>query len=416
MELPAKIDKSTPEFVDAVLSSNDVIFDFSLIENGLPRMPRGSEWDVLNNLFPTQFGLSVVPPMLTIHVRTLPPKPWPLTVAGLPLYITTEEWDTGYDFGKQGVGPAALGHLNAKLHVTRDIFREIVRYFEGDLNIKLDYIQWTVGQFKISVPDDTDMLSVPAMLAGIICHYVSASQEFDPPEAALQLVEPTSTVRDSSHYEELRPGVMLSSSTFTNPSGIVPSRSELYTTSGVLVKDSAGRQFITVASHGYPLGEEKVFHPGPNGQLIGNVQHRLGESDIALARLESGIHYSNETFANVHTPSGTIIRGIRDWENLQVYSTIHMDNPFTGYATGQYIGTRYKRIPSDEPAPELPWVFQTWLYLGQGTLREPSRGSCGSVVLDEEGRAVCFFRWQNLNGHAIGVAATELENFGYTLV
>ena len=113
LELPeiGRYTKQPPaELVKAITAPNHIVFDFTLIERGLPRMPKGDELSILGTLFPTQFALTVVPPMLTIHVRMLPPKPWPLTVTGLPLYLTTGEWNTRYDHGRPGAGPKALTH------------------------------------------------------------------------------------------------------------------------------------------------------------------------------------------------------------------------------------------------------------------------------------------------------------------
>ncbi|KAI9864860.1 MAG: hypothetical protein M1813_002630 [Trichoglossum hirsutum] len=418
-ELPEinKYTKKTPaELIEAITVSNHIVFDFTLFEHGLPRMPKSDELSILSNLFPTQFALTVVPPMLTIHVRTLPQKPWPLTVAGLPLYLTTDEWNTGYDHGRQGVGPKVLTHLNAKLRVTKGIFEAAVKFFETEAKVDVDYIQWTTGLWKISVADGTSLANVPSQLAGILCRYVFASKEVRPREAALRLLQPTSTVRDDTQYNDLRPGVMVSSGVFSDPSHVVLPRPELYTTSGVLVKNNEGEIFITVASHGFPLGEETAYHPTPSGRVIGKVERRLGETDIALVRPDPGLTYTNEIFANPGTTTGKVVTGIRNWEDIQLFSTVYMENPFTGYAEGQFLGVRYQRLPADEPAPQLPWVYQTWLYMGQGTLDEPTDGSCGSVVVDEEGFALCFFRWKDMQGHAIGVSATELENYGFQIV
>lgn len=60
---------------------------------------------------------------------------------------------------------------------------------------------------------------------------------------------------------------------------------ELLTTSGVLVEDQNKEQFITVASHGFPLSQELVFHPDDSGQPIGRIHERLIDSDIAIVRL-----------------------------------------------------------------------------------------------------------------------------------
>ena len=40
--------------------------------------------------FPATFGMNFAPPFLVIRVKKLPPKLWPLTVAGMPVRLTTE--------------------------------------------------------------------------------------------------------------------------------------------------------------------------------------------------------------------------------------------------------------------------------------------------------------------------------------
>lgn len=136
----------------AVAASSQIILDFSLVdEDSLPRAPTRKEFKVLMKLFPTQYAVTVVPPMITIHVRTLPPKPWPLTVAGLPLHLTTDESSTGYWHGRPGFGPQAMAHLDSKLHVTADIFRAAADLFVRELKIQVGYLQWTVGRWKIAV-------------------------------------------------------------------------------------------------------------------------------------------------------------------------------------------------------------------------------------------------------------------------
>lgn len=73
----------------------------------------------------------------------------------------------------------------------------------------------------------------------------------------------------------------------------------MLTTSGVAVgsiKDPA-EKYVTVAAHGFPLGDEAVYHPSiSGGRRIGTIQKRLQNTDIALMKLEPGLHYRNQTF------------------------------------------------------------------------------------------------------------------------
>ena len=41
-------------------------------------------------VFPTCYAATLMNPLLILHYETLPPRPWPLTIAGLPVYLTTE--------------------------------------------------------------------------------------------------------------------------------------------------------------------------------------------------------------------------------------------------------------------------------------------------------------------------------------
>ncbi|KAI9792434.1 MAG: hypothetical protein M1816_002318 [Peltula sp. TS41687] len=395
-----RVTKAPRDLFEAVAESSEIIFDFSLVDpDGIPRAPTQEESEVLSNLFPTQYAFTVVPPMITVHVRTLPPKPWPLTVAGLPLYVATDESSTGNRHGRQGSGVPAIDHLDAKLRVTKEIFTAAVDFFKKKLEIQVDCLQWTIGRWKITVPDGTDMKNVPSLLANCLCRYVFTSEEVEPPEPALGLLQPTSVRRDDSRYDKLRPGVMISSGKFADHSNIVPARNELYTTSGVLVKDGEREVFVTVANCGFPLGEERVYHPEPSGQVIGEVVRRINGTDIRPG-----------------PSSGKTVRAIRDVEDMGIYDFTYMDNPFTGCSKGQYLGTRYKRIPADELGmASHSWVFQGWFYLGQGTLTEPMAGSGGSAILDGDGRVVCFFRSQGMEGHGIGMAATELKEYGLVI-
>ncbi|QSS62352.1 hypothetical protein I7I51_04530 [Histoplasma capsulatum] len=65
--------------------------------------------------------------------------------------------------------------------------------------------------------------------------------------------DPTGETVDNGEYDILRPGVMLRSGRYHT------ARLEYDTTSGVLVEDCLGEQYMTVSSHGFPNGG-RVFH------------------------------------------------------------------------------------------------------------------------------------------------------------
>lgn len=417
--VPNSLLEQETKLAEVVNTPRHILFDFTLVEDGMPRCPSTEEeWNVLQNLFPTTYSVSLHGLFLIIRVRRLPPKPWPLSVAGLPFYITTNEWNSPWIRGEYGRGGRILEDLNAQHRVTDEIFDAVTSYFNTHTNVKITAVRWSIGSWRITVPDGTLVQKLPMVVARTPCGYVFESQIQRPVETAYRLKEPSLAAYGDSTYANLRPGIMLSSSRFGGTAS-VPARGELLTTSGVLVKDRRGNEYITVAGHGFPLGEERVYHPSSNGIAIADIEYRLGYSDIALARLRPSFSYQNGGFGNTTTSKSSALNQIRNPFELRYPEFLYMDNPFTGYAEGLWTATERLRVPSDEDVPALTWVRREWIWMGQGLVEEPAEGSCGSPVWDEDGNLVLFFRFVISegpeSGQAVGVAATELRKFGIDL-
>lgn len=222
-------------------------------------------------------------------------------------------------------------------------------------------------------------------------------------------------IRNLSAYQPLRPGVALSC-------GGSVLGNELLTTSGVLVEDQNKEQFITVASHGFPLSQELVFHPDDSGQPIGRIHERLIDSDIAIVvRLSPNCSYINQTFDCITEDQsflpGNKVTGIRDAMAMPFYEEITMNSPFSGFCTGLHMGTEIRPIPTDDPVVPHKWCQSNWWYIGNG-MDEPIGGTYGTVILDKGGKAVSFFKWLSVKrpGLATGVAASTLTNWGYDII
>lgn len=111
-EFDVLLEKPNPDFIQVVATSNRITLSFSLIKNGRYMGPPKDGFTELASLFPTTFAVEVRPPFLLFRVRTIPPKPWPLSVAGLPPRFTTNEFKPGWDIGKAGRGPKLLSQYN----------------------------------------------------------------------------------------------------------------------------------------------------------------------------------------------------------------------------------------------------------------------------------------------------------------
>lgn len=63
-----------------------VQLSFTLYQNGTQRNPTQDELEEIFSVFPTCIGVWLMNPLLILQFETLP---WPLTIAGMPVYITT---------------------------------------------------------------------------------------------------------------------------------------------------------------------------------------------------------------------------------------------------------------------------------------------------------------------------------------
>ena len=91
-----------------------------------------------------------------------------------------------------------------------------------------------------------------------------------------------------------------------------------------------------------------------------------------------------------------------------------MNNPFSGRCEGQVTKVEWADIPSDEDASRLPWVGAVWMYTGNGRT-EPANGSCGSVIWDEEGDAIAFYRCAYNGGKSCTISVEPLMQMGMVI-
>lgn len=401
---------SSLEPIKNIFTSYKVEFEsFTLVENGTDRLPASQdEYNLILKAFPTALSVGVFHPFIVVRFECLPPKPWPLTVAGLPVMFTTKEHTIGFEYGRLGGSfKKALNDYDARQHVTKELFEAVIAHFEQELSIPILSILNLAGPWSVTIPDGVKFSSLPYLLAKTPCHFKYASDIEDHRDAAFRNTEPAGTVWDQTLYQTLKPGIMLSSGGGLN---------ELLTTSGIVVEDDYGYKYLTLASHGFPSGRESVYHPNSNGVLLGRVHDRLKASDVALLKISSSQGFHNETFG-ARLPDGTNILpqkicGFSDPFVMRRYDEVSMNNPFTGYCIGIHVGVQQSKIPSDDPLVQHDWVTNEWTYFGNG-LDEAMDGCCGSPVLDHNGNVVSFFRFLTTSGLAVGVAASTLSTRGY---
>lgn len=88
-------------------NTRHIRMDFKLFRDGRKCSPSSIQCGAITALFPTSFQLTFTPPFLIIACFKLPAKPWPVTVAGMPLYLTTDKECSPMDLGRTASGSKA---------------------------------------------------------------------------------------------------------------------------------------------------------------------------------------------------------------------------------------------------------------------------------------------------------------------
>lgn len=341
---------------------------------------------IILDLFPTAFKLSLQNPFLVVTCVQLPPKPWPLTVAGMPLYLTTDPNATPLKLG--------LGAKGSRLNIdddfkrydqpTLETFKKVFEALDerGIHLIRLQWVGWRfLGFLSGDAPSDW-RATFPAFINGLTMGYLFSEEAIE--EKALQLKVPSGRSYDNAVYSDhLRPGVM-----FAGEQGT----SQLLTTSGVCVKSPSGRQYITCATHGFPGGKgAEVYHPTAGAERIGCFVKQFWDSDIGLLELNPSLRYDRETFSTTEYLAKPFRKLVNSF-SLRIGDTIHLNTPVNGHIEGTILKIDVLRLPQDEPADSTEYIVGHCAYFGNGseTLFD---GCCGGAIWTDEFDVVGQFRF-----------------------
>ncbi|KAK3363871.1 hypothetical protein B0T25DRAFT_470095 [Lasiosphaeria hispida] len=378
--------------------------------------------ELVMSIFPGTTGIACDSIFIILQLHTLPPKPWPLTIGGVPLYLTLQIGSGGPipqgRFVGSRNGSIAKDQKGRGMKDWEPLFHIIKGHFQG-LGVSITEVMYW-GDFVIIIlkHHDVDMEKLPSQAAKIRCLYLFDDQMGRPsaPQARC-LTDPTPGNPDNSQYNTLQPGLRVTSS-------YLPSNPDTFlsTTSGVLLKDQVGNEFMTVASHGFPAEcGTQVFHAQPgNGRKIGELIMEISHTDITLVKLQDTETFSNMTFQSNNSPNQIQLKKLVPVKGRQRYEEVSLDSPDTGLINGSLVVTSFQAVPSDNNSPVLQWVFTTWIYGGQDSAINLPEGMCGSAIWNEDGDVLGFFRYAPKEGvmkdWCAGIAADELIDRGFALV
>ncbi|KAJ9637061.1 hypothetical protein H2204_004985 [Knufia peltigerae] len=377
--------------------------------------------DLLFSIFPGTIAVGTDGWFVYIEQSTLPPKPWPLTVAGLPLYFQMEMGETPLPRAKPvhwSNGSIAEDRNGRDMEDWTPLFHIIKDHFESIGVSITEVIYFGSIVYIVLEHRGTDYKVLPRCAARIVCWYMF-EDEMDRPSTpyARRIHDPALGNPDRSKYDTLQPGLCIASTHIPGTSGHY-----LSSTTGVLVKDRMGTKFMTAAAHSFPSEcGTSVWHSSPDtGRDIGELIQEVSHTDIALIRLKGNETFSNVTFENEAMPNALQLTKFIATGTYKRHSIVCLDSPDSGYMEGSFMGQAFRTYPIDGGTPQRKWMSTIWLYLGEDTGLNLPQGICGSAIWDKDGNVLGFFQYAPTQGvmtkFCTGMSADELTERGYTLV
>jgi hypothetical protein len=380
---------------------------------------------------------------LSFIVKTLPQTPWPFTVGGLPFTIGDKTGNGRGPMFPQGtpgnmrvrmcqeVDAKTLPSTCASFRHLADIVTTAMHSRLPDLSVK-ELILDAHKRFHVVLGDDVNITTawpqLPLWIAQCWTTYLHEKDLQRPDgQKARRAVspDPLQGVVDNTPYDVLRPGVLVSGEVQQGAG----ERVVLSTTTGVLVKDALGNEFMTCSSHG--VGDDRTLWqslPTGDRRVIGEAILELSSTDIAIMQLSSGVRFENEDFESPGEDSQRLQRvlGESEGDRLYVGKSVYLNCPQTSTIPGMVMARGIKMVTSSPAHPAEDrhrYNIYNWVYVGQNepnqtTSRIPDR-ACGSAIWDDEGCVVGFFRYYIEEGPWAGlyasISADEVVKAGYSL-
>ena len=398
---------SSDEFVDL---PKHYLPDFPVrMVGGFPN-PTTSEFREIASHFPGCTAVSYMAPFLTVSWPSLPVKPWPLTLGGMPLFYTALETEFPPTFGRAGGGSRMMRNSSQKLHAwerpDESLMRQVLDCLITD-GINLRYFGWCGTRWYAEVVSPSDGERLPSTICGLLCLW-KVYKEYE--EGARRIITPDGgTIFDTTCYTpDLRPGIRIESSGGKS------------CTFGIPLVGSDGRQWISVANHCFSNIDEDVHHPnfGRDGNdVVVTVKLSFPIADIALAQLKPGLTYSTTSFDGEEN-NGTKLEGLVPSKDVPLVASLFLDSAFNGKCKGLVVGIGFKVLPEEFPE-ELPvgyrYIHTNMVYFGNGA-NDVFPGTCGNAMWTEDNEVASFFRFY-VNDNAVAYAPTVdiLIDKGYKL-
>lgn len=160
-------------------------------------------------MFHETYEVSVNVSYMIVRCHNLPKKPWPLTIGGMPLWITSDATETPEIEGRGGRAPPIMEQLPFSKFAspTGQHFNSIAQYFLNSLNVIVSEIMWNGVQLRLTISDDVRPERLPFKIGKLLAVYNKTNAIPEHQEVARRLITPSATVRDDTCY--IPPGLLI---------------------------------------------------------------------------------------------------------------------------------------------------------------------------------------------------------------
>lgn len=374
-----------------------------------------------------------------LMVETLdPPNPVPLTVAGMPARFVSPGEGRVNLYGlapypsRRIPDPCPQVNWGNKMSPTKDQMCAVISAISEVAHIRR--VNFLPATIVVETEHGDGRKYLPKSLPGVVAnrattyHHDAESflnsmrshtherildpAQYFPGPAIGPLPQDATDYINEPGWGILSPGMRISTG-YAAESGIF-AETNLSTTSGILLRKGASC-CITVANHGFP-DLQRVFHPAPYGNQIGDIIDRYPELDIAMVQLTPAnfSRYTNNAYFQAEPP-----RRFAENADMVPGSWFEMDGMSTGMLSLMYSGTALEkpiRPPGHPPIPFHLWQHKNLFNMFGATSPQLVEGSYGAPLVEEETGLVAGFFHLAAGDWAECAAVDDLVAEGWEIV
>lgn len=247
-------------------------------------------------------------------------------------------------------------------------------------------------------------------------YHHSKESVFDdlPVQGRVKFIVPSKSVQDTTDYIQtsntLCLGIRVESAEATDVGHYA--ETAIGTTAGVLLRDTHGRERITVCNHGF-IHSSEVFHPAHSGTQIGEIDERWKALGIALIKLNPSISFTNNMYFEANVP-----RRLLRSNEIPMGTFFCVDGMSTGafFLHVQGISLYVLKRPANLSGIEHSRM-KIYRILGSN-MSHPQPGICGAAIVEDdsdEGGVARFFSEGN-SDFALSPCLNELIDRDWAIV